>query len=215
INDGPADVENVNPFIAGQLKNNPADGQFFTANAGITANIFDIDFAKCLSLGGPCGPCDPCGCPRWDLRWAAGVRVADISRFDNNFTSTAQGNTVTTANIDCRFVGAGPRIGIQGRRYFGCNGCLSVFAKGSQALLIGNYDMNRIKTTPGTQQVPTEVTAQFDTFARMIPVMDIELGGTWQVAPYTFVSVGWFFQCWWDLGWSETIVGSNFGPLDT
>jgi hypothetical protein len=104
---------------------------------------------------------------------------------------------------------------MQGRRYFGQNGFLSLYARASQALLIGDYQMSRISTTPGDQQLPTEITEQFDRYSRMVPVTDIEVGGSWQVAPYTFVSVGYFFQCWWDLGQSETIVGSNFGPLDT
>ena len=49
----------------------------------------------------------------------------------------------------------------------------------------------------------------------MIPVLDIEVGGSFQVTPRFFVSAGWFFQCWWDLGFGETIDGTNFGPLDT
>jgi hypothetical protein len=49
----------------------------------------------------------------------------------------------------------------------------------------------------------------------MIPVTDIEVGGTWQLAPFTYISAGYFFQCWWDLGQGEQISGTNFGPLDT
>ena len=49
----------------------------------------------------------------------------------------------------------------------------------------------------------------------MIPVTDIEVGGTWQMAPYTYVSIGYFFQGWWDLGQSETIPGTSFSALDT
>ncbi len=220
ISSGPADTINDNPFIAGQLKNNPGDGGFLFAEAGVTANIFDVDFAKCISLGGPQGDCDCCYCPRWDLRWSAGARAADISRFDNNLTTTPAGttaptDTITTGIINARFVGAGPRVGIQGRRYFGCNGFLSLYAKASQAILIGDYRMSRVKTTPGDQQTPTEVTAQYDRFSRTIPVTDIEVGGSWQLAPFTYISVGYFFQCWWDLGQSESVIGTNFGPLDT
>ena len=40
--------------------------------------------------------------------------------------------------------------------------------------------------------------------------------GSWQVAPYAFISAGWFFQCWWDLGQAENITaGTSFGPLDS
>ncbi len=214
--DGPASVSDNRLIIVGQLQCNPQDGQFLTASSGVTANIFDVDFAKCLALGGPKDPCDTCFCPRWDLRWSAGARIADISRFDNNVVSDSNGNSVTFANINARFVGAGPRVGVQGRRYFGQCGMLSAYAKASQALLIGDYTMSRVKTTPGTAPVPTDITTQNDSFARMIPVTDIEIGGSWQVAPYAFISAGWFFQCWWDLGQAENITaGTSFGPLDS
>jgi hypothetical protein len=221
ISDGPADTVNNTLVLAGQLKNNPGNGGFLSASTGITANIFDVDFAKCISLGGPqeCDPCS-CGCPRWDLRWWAGARIADISRFDNNLSTTPVGTAaptdqITSGNIDARFVGAGPRVGMQGRRYFGGNGFLSLYARASQALLIGDYRMSRVTTTPGDAQVATQITEQFDRYSRMVPVTDIEVGGSWQIAPYTYLSVGYFFQCWLDLGQSETIVGTNFGPLDT
>lgn len=218
--DGPADTINDNPTLLGQLENDPGNDGFLSASTGITANIFDVDFTKCLSLGGPQDPCDACFCPRWDLRWWAGARVADISRYDNNVTTTPIGSIaptdrITTGNIDARFVGAGPRVGMQGRRYFGPSGFLSLYARASQALLIGDYRMSRIRTTEGDEEIGTETLEQFDRFSRMVPVTDIEVGGSWQIAPFTYVSVGYFFQCWWDLGQSEGVIGSNFGPLDT
>ena len=218
FSDGPANTETDNPRLFGQLKNNPGNGGFLSANTGITANIFDVDFAKCLSFGGPQGPCDTCCfCPRWDVRLWAGARIADISRFDNNVTTTPPvSSTAPTAdqivngNIDARFTGAGPRVGLQGRRYFGANGFLSLYARASQALLIGDYRMSRSKTEIGDQQTPTVITNQYDRFSRMIPVSDIEVGGSWQVAPFTYISAGYFFQCWWDLGQSEGVIGTNY-----
>ena len=129
----------------------------------------------------------------------------------------APSDLVTNGAINMRFVGAGPRVGMQGRRYFGCNGFLSLYARASQALLIGDYRMSRVLTTPGDveEQIATEVTQQFDRYSRMVPVTDIEVGGSWQIAPYTYLSVGYFFQCWWDLGQGENIQGTNFGALDS
>jgi Legionella pneumophila major outer membrane protein precursor len=220
---GPADISNNNPFIAGNLENNPGNGQFLNASTGVTANIFDVDFAKCISMGGPscdscggCDACDACFCPRWDLRFFAGARIADISRFNNNVVVTGEGNGVSFGNINARFVGAGPRVGILGRRYFGQCGLWSVYAKASQGLLIGDYRMGRTQIGPlEDEPTITGITNQFDLFRRMVPVTDIEIGGTWQMAPFTFVSVGYFFQCWWDLGQGENIQGTNFGPLDS
>ena len=215
ITDGPASTESDQLIIGGQLNNNPGDGQFFSARTGVTANIFDLDFSKCMSLGGPQAPCDCNFCPRWDLRWSAGVRGAKVTRFNDNVVSDSNGDQVSFGNIDSTFSGAGPKIGMQGRRYFGQCGTFSIYAKGSQALLIGNYKMSRVRSVTGGSETPTDVTTQIDQFCRMVPVTDIEIGGSWQVAPYAFVSIGWFWQCWWDLGQAENISGTNFGPLDS
>ena len=198
----------------GQLGVDPEAGNTLTASTGVTANIYDFDFAKCLSLGGPSAPCDACFCPRWDLRWNAGVRLGDVSRFDNNFVSNGT-STVQFGNINTRFVGAGPRVGCQGRRYFGQCGLLSLYARGNMSLLIGDYRSGRVMTRNGSDTETTTTFAQSDSMSRIVPVTDIELGGSWQIAPYTFVSAGWFWQAWWDLGQSESIPGLAFPPLDT
>jgi hypothetical protein len=215
--DGPASLSNDQLIITGMLDNSPGQGEFLSAFTGVTANIYDIDFAKCLSFGGPEGDCGDCGfCPRWDMRYLAGVRIGDVSRYNNNQVLDANGDLISFGDINARFVGAGPRVGLQGRRYFGACGNWSIFAKGSQALLIGDYNMVRKvnQLASGTANQGS-INSQTDSFARMIPVTDIELGGTWQVAPYAFFSAGWFWQCWWDLGQGEVIGDSTFGPLDT
>jgi hypothetical protein len=150
------------------------------------------------------------------LRWSAGVRGADITRYDNSVVSEASGNVVSHGDIFTRFSGVGGRIGLQGRRYFGQRGRLSLFGKASQALLIGNYRSQRTLTTPGTGEFPTtSVLSQHDDFARLVPVTDVEVGAAVQLTPYAFVSIGWFFQCWWDLGQGETVPNGTFAPLDT
>ncbi|MEX0678013.1 MAG: Lpg1974 family pore-forming outer membrane protein [Pirellulales bacterium] len=218
--DGPVNTTNNSLLIFGNLDNNPGNGEFLNSSTGVTANIFDVDFAKSISMGGPCGTCGDCGCPRWDLRFSAGARIADISRFNDNVVVDDQGNGLSFANLNARFVGAGPRVGIQGRRYFGACGLWSLYAKASQAILIGDYRMGRTRTVPIESPAEIQITNQNDLFHRTVPVSDIEVGGTWQMAPYTYVSVGYFFQCWWDLGQGETIQGQSipgtyFGPLDT
>ncbi len=215
VSDGPAVTQNNQLVITGQLDNNPGNGQFFNASTNITANIYDLDFGKTLCYGGPQNPCDCSFCPRWDMRFLAGVRIADISRDNNNVVTSSNGDIDSTGTINARFTGAGPRIGMQGRRYFGQCGRWSVFAKGTQGLLIGDYDMTRVRSTFNGGITPGQVASQTDSFCRMIPVTDIEVGTTWQVTNYCLLSAGWFFQCWWDLGQGEVIGDSNFGPLDT
>lgn len=217
LSDGPADLES-GPIIAGQLENNPPNGGFFSASSDVRANLYDIDFSKCWEPTGDC--CDGCCCARWDFRYSAGVRIAQIDRHDSNLTTNALGGAPTFGDIDAEFRGAGPRVGLMGRRYFGPCGRLSLFAKGSFALLLGDYNVDRVRRTPGTPVStedglnPTIITAQHDSLTRIIPVPEIEVGGTFQVTERFFVSAGWFIQAYADLGSSAQIDGTNFGPLD-
>jgi len=213
--EGPANISANNPAIAGNLKNNPGNGEFLSANTGITANIFDADFTKCISMGGPCDPCDACFCPRWDLRFFVGARAANINRFNDNVVTEANGDELSFGNINAHFTGAGPRIGLASRRYFGQNGYWSVYGKGAQAILIGEYSMSRNLIVPSDGTTANQVTNQYDKYSRTVPATDIEVGLSWQAAPFTMVSVGYFWQCWWDLGQSEPMQGSEFGSLDT
>ncbi|HTU25832.1 MAG TPA: Lpg1974 family pore-forming outer membrane protein, partial [Pirellulales bacterium] len=177
---GPAEVTNGTNVIFGQVLNNPADGQYLAASSGIRINIFDIDFSKYLIYGGG-NPCDCNSCPRWDMRWFAGVRIAQVNRFDNNqvlnpdYTATAYGN------VNANFYGAGPKIGLQVRRYIGAAQRLSVFAKGSGSLLLGQFHGTRSQIIPGDSTTPTSVTTAYDNTSRVIPVADIEVGGTYQL----------------------------------
>ena len=214
IADGPAGG-NDQLTIFGNAGNNPGDGQFFTAQSNVIANLYDLDFARCLSFGGPAAPCDACFCPRWDLRWSAGVRMADISRTNHNVVSDTTGTALSYGAIDSRFFGAGPRVGMQGRRYFGCNGLLSLYARGNLALMLGNYRINQNSSILGADTAATTVFTQLASIGRLVPSADIEVGGSWQIAPYTLISAGWFFQCFWDLGQTETISGTAFPPIDT
>ncbi len=215
VMEGPANISANNPAIAGNLKNNPGNGEFLNASTGIAANIFDADFTKCISMGGPCDPCDPCFCPRWDLRFFVGARAANINRYNDNAVTQANGDEVSFGKIDSTFTGAGPRIGFQSRRYLGKNGYWAVYGRGAQALLIGEYSMTRTLNIPSDGTTANQVTNQYDKYSRMVPATDIELGLSWQAAPFTIFSVGYFWQCWWDLGQSEPMQGTEFGSLDT
>jgi len=215
VTEGPADTLTNNPFIFGNLNNNPGNGQFLSAQTGVTANIFDMDFTKAISLGGPPEPYMP-GPPRWDLRFFGGARAGDIIRYNNNEVFNPDGTGVSFGNVGARFTGGGPRIGFQSRRYLGQNGFWSVYAKGAGSLLIGEFRMNRTLRVPSDGTTPNQLTTESNLGTRTIPVTDIELGLSWQPAPYTFVSVGYFWQAWWDLGQGEGLCcASNFGALDT
>ncbi len=218
---GPANVTAGTNIILGQVLNNPADGQYLNASSGIRINIYDVDFSKYLIYGGPGSPCDCNFCPRWDMRWFAGVRIAQVNRFDNNSITNADGSTAAYGMINANFYGAGPKIGLQARRYIGRSQLFSVYAKGSMSLLLGQSHISRTQIVPGDSNTPTAITTANDNTSRVIPVADIEVGGSYQLYPHFFVSAGYFVQCWWDQGFGETIstgtsgLVTSFGSLDT
>ena len=206
---GPATTDTI---YAGQLEiNTSVPGQQLMVDSHLNMNVYDIDYSKCVCYGGS-KPCDPCNsCPLWTLKYSAGVRIADVRRTDDNILLPVDDLSVA-GHISADFIGAGPRLGIEGRRY--CrDGAFSFFARGNMALLLGEYDLKETRFNPTL--VPGTTDNYFDSHARVIPVAEIELGGTYQVSQRISASVGYLFQAWWDLGAFEQIPGNVFlNPTD-
>jgi hypothetical protein len=199
-------------IYAGQLEiNTSIPGQRLFVNSNLNMNVYDIDYSKCVCYGGKknCNGCETC--PVWTLKYSAGVRIADVRRTDDNILLPVDSASIA-GHISADFIGAGPRLGIEGRRY--CrDGAFSLFAKGNMALLLGDYDLKESRFTPSVTPVLTE--NYFDSHARVIPVAEIELGGTYQISQRITASAGYLFQAWWDLGAFEQIPGNVFlNPID-
>ena len=105
-------------------------GDLIRTEATVQMNVFDVDFIRSFSPENS----------RWDFHWSAGVRIADIDQFYESVI-TLGGNPLTRGDFFVDFVGAGPRLGFEGRRYFGAEGRLSLFANAHAALLVGKYDV--------------------------------------------------------------------------
>ena len=117
------------------------DDQVALMHALVKVHAFDVEFAKTIPLGGNCGygsGCgDPCGggCPAWDVTWSGGFRFAKAD-WDRSYL-VGDGETVDTRfRSAMNFQGGGPRVGLEGRRYWGQGGWLSVFLKGNISLLL-------------------------------------------------------------------------------
>jgi hypothetical protein len=172
-------------------------------DAEVDANSFDIECAKTIPLGGECAcECDPCGCPprcpAWDITWSGGVRIADVG-WERGYTALdANGDVFGDAQVEMGFQGAGGKVGLEGRRYFGRNGWFSVFLKGDISLLLGDLDLDSIRTANnGT------VTTQSTDVTNLIPVTEIELGATGQVTCHSKLSAGYMLSAWHDLGFRD------------
>ena len=171
--------------------------------SGVEANSFDLDFARTIPLGSPldeCG-CDCCWCPAWDIRWYAGVRYADVSWYRNSYSNVPStdvaDNRSSQVNLD--FHGIGPRIGAEGRRYFGRKGLVSLFAKGTVSLLLGDVDYQVFQAREDGLDGPLRRAR----FRRVVPVTDIEVGGTVHIGCHASISTGYLLSTWHDLGMGD------------
>lgn len=188
----------------------PAPGDTLTSTLDVGGDVFDVDFSRCLRAGGECRPCDCRTCPEWDLSWSAGARLA---RWDFNGDVFTTDPTDGRLDMDQEFIGAGPKIGLEGRRYFGRHQQFSVFSSFDASLLVGWYEYRMDRTTPSVGVNPATRETFISKVTRTIPVTEIELGVDWQPYERLNISAGWFFQAWWDLGISTQQPSNLLGGI--
>lgn len=172
-----------------------ATGDSVATRASVDLNIFDIDMATSVCLQNP----------NWNLDVLAGVRIVDIDQYYESVVRDAAGDVLAGGDYNVDFTGAGPRLGAGLRRVFGQDRRFAVYTNGAGSLLLGNYDV-AFGTTAGEFQG-----GQTERMARLIPVMEMEVGGAWQLSERITVGGGWMNQAWFDLGTS----GGNFSGLFT
>jgi hypothetical protein len=184
---------------------------------GLNMNVYDIDYSRCC-----CNPCGSCGCnnccPVWTLRYSAGIRIADVRRVDNTFSinpPVEDEPPPAEALVSASFIGAGPRVGLEGRRYFRSFDRLSLFARANFALMLGEVDLKQTLIVTSSDISPTTTETQTDSHDRIIPEADIEIGGDWQITNCLRLSAGYLFQAWWDLGEFEQISNTDFVHIDS
>jgi hypothetical protein len=199
---------------------------------------YDLSFAKTIPLGCPlvCGGCgdsccgdsccgdECCGdgccgggsggcgcgwCPAWDIQWSGGVRFASVNwnrgltAFDQNSTVNPQ-PVIDSYNTSMNFDGFGGRVGLLGRRYIGRRGLFSLYAKGDWSLLVGEIDIvNTVTNQAGPAFAQTTCT-------HLVPVTEIELGGTVHLGCHASASAGYFWAAWHDLGMRDQYDFNQF-----
>jgi hypothetical protein len=188
----------------------PGPGNTLTSNLGVSGDVLDVDFSRCIRNGGECIPCDCRTCPEWDLSWSAGVKLALWDFNDDVFTNVA---TDGALDMDQEFVGAGPKIGLEGKRYFGQQQQFQVYSSLDVALLLGWYEYDMYRRIPSVGVNPATEESFHSKVTRTVPMTEIELGMKWQPYDRLTLSAGWFFQAWWDLGISTQQTSNLLGGL--
>jgi hypothetical protein len=173
-------------------------GSRVTVDADVDADIYDVDFGRTLPLGSALGECCPNWCPAWDIKWFFGARYADVEWIRTS-TSTDPAAQNITSRTRMDFSGGGPRFGVDGRRYIGRNGNFSVYARGAISILLGDVDY----LTTGITATPGVVPTQRADFERLIPVTEIEVGGSVHLTDNFTITGGYLFSAWHDLGFGD------------
>ncbi len=204
----------VGAFVAYE-SSSPDSPTYIDANVDV--NSYDLEFRKTIPLGGTqccgcgeaCGECcDPCGCgdacgcapacPAWDITWSGGMRFADVN-WDRHYVSyTSNSSVYRDTNSNLSFEGGGPRVGLEGRRYFGSSNWCSVYLKGDISVLLGQ--MQQQITRLDQDQFVTTQTARG---RRIIPVTELEAGMSARITARSLFSAGYLFSAWHDLGFRD------------
>ncbi len=160
--------------------------------------------------GAGCGSgCRPC-CPDWELTWSAAARFADLDW--NRTTAAFEANGLAVDNEFTRltFDGAGIRTGLLGRRYIGCGGWCSLYAKGDISVLVGDMDIRTDTTDDPDSTAPLTLRSHSNSGRRVVPVTEVEAGVAMNLTSNIIVSSGYFIAAWHDLGMRDEY---NFGDL--
>lgn len=201
----------VDPFgnVAGTVAViDPRDARFGTVITGgdllrtegeVEMNVYDLEWTRPIVL-------QDCA---WVLSWSAGVRIADVEQFYESVLSLGPA-TLARGDFAVDFVGAGPRVGFEARRSFG-DGRFSVFARNHGSLLMGDYEVESSNTL--SAPAPFRA-AQSASMTRLVPVLETELGASWNAADSLRLSAGWLYQAWFDMGTSGGQFGGFFTGAD-
>ena len=184
----------------------------------VDVDSFDLEYRKTIPLGGPlgsgggcgdacgsaCGDSCGCGCPAWDITWSGGVRYAEV---DWNRTYSVFDDTefLRQTRSVLNFEGAGPRVGVEGRRYCGQGGWFSVYLKGDFSLLLGHFDLVTLQQQDGGTGFTIDdiFQAQSVRGRHIVPVTEIETGLTANITCNSTITTGYMFSAWHDLGFRD------------
>jgi hypothetical protein len=164
-------------------------GTAINTNASVKLNVYDLEYLRRIED------------PSWpaSVQYSAGLRFANINQFFNAAISTP-GAQISDGVFRMNWFGVGPYTSITGRVY-SPNRSASLYAKGGAALLVGKNDIVQDVSITGV------LTAnQSAGRVLVVPVLESELGASWQPTDRWRFSAGWFVQAWFDMG----ISGASF-----
>jgi hypothetical protein len=168
-------------------------GTAINTHSTVRLNVFDLEYLRRIED------------PTWpaSMQYSVGLRFANVNQsYDSNIS--AGGMQVSDGQFHVNWSGVGPYSSITGRLY-GPNRRASMYAKAGAALLVGKNDITTDVSVTGAF-----TGGQSAGRILVVPVLESELGASWQPSDRWRFSAGWFVQAWFDLGVSGgTFSGAN------
>ena len=135
------------------------------------------------------------------VNYFVGARYA---RLEQMFDATFLANGSETVRTDVDFDGVGPRLGFEAERQ-SCHSRLRLYTRASASFLAGRFQANYFQ---GGSFDPTVVETDWEA-GRVVPVLDIELGGGWSTRNDRFrVSAGYLVSSWFNSVKTENFIRS-------
>jgi hypothetical protein len=164
-----------------------------TIKSRLDMNIIDLDYiSREFSLW-----------PHWHMKWRAGVRYAYIyfdSRADEPLAEAEAGTGVLEQRTSNSLWGVGPHAGLELARALPVNG-LYFTGRVEYASLLGRFRQGFFETSAPMGPHHTTFTGETrDSSGENVPLINGQVGLTWQPYQDTFLFVGYQYEQWWNVG---------------
>ena len=171
---------NVLRSLVSHPSSTSAAADFLSAEATLGIDLQTLDLSlRHLFVGGDV----------FAVNYFAGVRYA---RLEQNFHSTFFDNGTETVDSQVDFDGAGLRLGLETERR-ACNHCIHLYGRTAASFLAGRFQTNYFQ---GQTFDPTVVSTSWEA-GRIVPILDLEVGGGWSSKCGRFkLSAGYVFSAW-------------------
>jgi hypothetical protein len=134
--------------------------------------------------------------PLWDIKWNAGVRIAQV------YYDTRATGWLLTERASNNFVGAGPRVGLDARRYLEALPGVSLFGRMETGVMIGNDTQSYERViAPGGTPLIGGATRFSET--ETSPLFAFQLGVSYSPRDnpdWVRFTFGYQFERWWGVG---------------
>lgn len=175
-----------------------SDGRFAVAAVGLNLDLVDLDYRGMMLCS-----------DRHTLNYLVGARYGFLQQ---GFFSRYAQQGAETMLTDVRFDGGGIRLGLEGERYL-CGGAVMIYGRGTASFVAGEFDARYLQ-----QNGPVDLVDAGFSAARVVPILDLELGIGWTTCGGRLrFAGGYLFSAWYNVlktdNFIQAVQGNSFVEL--